>query len=56
MGRLKGSKKYVDASLKKFEKQIELSTVKDYALIASKTTGVLVVGISQANENLDLTP
>jgi DEAD/DEAH box helicase domain-containing protein len=56
IGRLVGTNQYVARSSFDLKKQgtIKLIDEKDYALIASKTTGVLTANIKSINEKLDL--
>lgn len=57
VGKLKGTKRFVARESYPVEKQkhLQLYDEKEFALIASKTTGVLTVGIKECNENLNLT-
>lgn len=58
IGKLKGTKQYVARSAFDIQKQqsLQLYNEKSYALIASKTTGVLTANIKEKNDNLDLSP
>lgn len=58
IGNLKGTKQYVDRSAFELQKQnsIQLINEKYYALIASKTTGVLTANIIASNNKIDLSP
>lgn len=58
IGNLKGTKQYVARSAIDIQKQntVNLFDEKKYALIASKTTGVLTASIKTTNEKLDLSP
>jgi DEAD/DEAH box helicase domain-containing protein len=57
IGRLAETNRYVMRSAFEISKQVHLRILgeKDYALVASKTTGVLTAGIYNTNENIDLT-
>jgi DEAD/DEAH box helicase domain-containing protein len=57
IGRLAETNRYVMRTAFEIPRQghLRLLGEKDYALIASKTTGVLTAGINHTNENIDLT-
>lgn len=56
IGKLNGTEQYVARSAFDIQKQnnVRLSNEKEYALIASKTTGVLTASIKTNDDNLDL--
>lgn len=58
VGILKGTKQHVVRSAfdKKRQNSLPIIRERKYALIASKTTGVLATSIKQTNEFIDLTP
>jgi len=54
IGRLKNTNRYVSPSAYPINRQPQVFDEKNIALIASKTTGVLTVGIKSTNGNIDL--
>ena len=54
IGRLKDTHRYVAPFAYPLNRQPQIFDEKDIALIASKTTGVLTVGIKNTNANIDL--
>jgi len=57
IGQLGGTQRYCmrDSFSENKKKNLPLFKEEDYALIASKTTGVLTIGVCSLNENVDLT-
>jgi len=55
-GNLKGTKRWCVKNAFDEERQNDLLDEDDYALISTKTTGILTASISKTNENLDLNP